>query len=64
MADDPENRDAILASAESLIISAVKLLLPICGERGTAQALQQMAVEQARFLSRTAPISEPRATRH
>ena len=45
----PEDHEGALASAEALIASAVRLLLPIFGERETAEIIQQMTAEQARF---------------
>ena len=47
----PDNRDAILFAAESQIASAIQLLLPLLGEQAAVTAAQQMAQEQARFLS-------------
>ena len=43
------DREAILASVEELIVAAVALLYPHCGEHVTASVLTQMAEEQARY---------------
>lgn len=60
------DREAILASAEELIASAVRLLYPHCGEQTTIGILQQMAEEQARFVSFGRLMTEkaPSASRH
>lgn len=50
------NRDAILASAEALIATAVRLLHPLCGEHVTVGIVAQVAEEQARLASMRAII--------
>lgn len=63
MSDD--NRDALLASAEGLIASAVALLFPHCGEHLTVGILAQMAEEQSRMCSvERIAADPPTPTRH